>query len=394
MNDRMIRTVVFTTLFPNEVTPNHGVFVENRLEHLRRSGRISARVVAPVPWFPFDSKIFGRYAAMARVPQVEERFGLKIWHPRYPVIPKVGMASAPLLLFAASLPVLRRLQREEDFDLIDAHYFYPDGVAAVMLAKAMKKPVVITARGTDVNLIPNHLMPRLQIQWAARRAACVIAVSQALKDALITLQIPPHHVHVLRNGVNLEIFRPLDRSAAREQLGLRTPTLLSVGQLIERKANDLVIGALPSLPEFTLLLAGDGPQRGQLENLADRLGVRDRIRFLGSVPHQDLPRVYSAADILVLASSREGWPNVLLEAMACGTPVVASNVWGNPEVVSASAAGLLMEERTSNCLAQTVRKLMSQLPDRAATRRYAERHSWEATTEGQLNLFDTILENS
>jgi glycosyltransferase involved in cell wall biosynthesis len=392
MSQRTIRTITFTSLYPNGTSPNHGIFVENRLRHLLDSGQASTRVVAPVPWFPFGAKIFGRYAPLAGVPRVEERIGVRVYHPRYPVMPKIGMTIAPLGLFLACLPLFRRLQRQQDFELIDAHYFYPDGVAAVMLGKALKKPVVITARGTDINLIPGHLMARRQIQWAARSAGAVVAVSEALKDAMVALGIGPERVTVLRNGVDLVIFRPEERMQARQELGLTRPTLLSVGQLIERKANELIVGALPSLPEFTLLLAGEGPERRRLENLAATLGVSDRVRFIGAIPHRQLSKIYSAADILVLASSREGWPNVLLEAMACGTPVIASKVWGNPEIVAAPEAGCLMEERTAECIATTVRTLFARLPDRAATRRYAERYSWEDTTKGQLRLFAEVID--
>jgi glycosyltransferase involved in cell wall biosynthesis len=164
-----------------------------------------------------------------------------------------------------------------------------------------------------------------------------------------------------------------------------------VGGPIARKANDLTIRALAELPGHDLLLAGEGPERGALEALATGLGVGDRVRFLGRVPHHDLAETYSAADALVLASSREGWANVLLEAMACGTPVVASNVWGTPEVVAAPEAGQLMPERTPAGAAGAIKALFANLPDRAATRRYAEGFDWEPTIQGQLELFDRVI---
>lgn len=301
------------------------------------------------------------------------------------------MSIAPMLLFAACLPLLHRLRSDRDFDLIDAHYFYPDGVAAAMLGKALGKPVVITARGTDVNLIPKYTIPRREIQWAAGSAARVVAVSQALKEALIAIGVRPDDVVVLRNGVDLESFHPFERHMVRARLGLTLPTLLSVGQLIERKAHDLVIGAMPLLPGVALLLVGDGPEKDRLQRMAQQLGVADRVRFLGAIPHQELATIYSAADILVLASSREGWPNVLLESMACGTPVVASNIWGNPEVVGAPEAGCLMEERTSEGVADAVQRLFARLPDRTKTRRYAEKFSWEETSQGQVQLFEGVI---
>lgn len=390
--DAGISLLVFSTLFPNAETPHHGVFVENRLRHLLAEGSVSARVVAPVPWFPFTGDRFGSYAAFARVPAREERNGVTVDHPRYPLLPKIGMTLAPTLLYRWSLPALRRvIAAEGPFDLIDAHYFYPDGVAAVMLGRALGLPVTITARGTDINLIPRFAAARRQILWASRHAAQMIAVCRALKDEMTAIGIEGDRITVLRNGVDLAQFRPVDRDAARRRLGLGGPTLLSVGGLVTRKANDLTIAALPELPDMTLLLAGEGPEEDALRALAARLGVADRVRFLGRVGHGSLAELYTAADALVLASSREGWANVLLEAMACGTPVVASNVWGTPEAVAAPEAGVLMEDRTSAALARAVRRLFASLPDRAATRRYAEGFSWDETTRGQLVLFRRIL---
>jgi len=385
------RILTFTTLYPNGASPAHGVFVENRLRHLVAGGRVSARVVAPVPWFPSSAPIFGRYASFARAPQREERFGLAIEHPRYPVLPKLGMVAAPLMLFLAALPVLRRLRAEQEFDLIDAHYFYPDGVAAALLGRALGKPVVITARGTDINLIPRHALPRRMIRWAGEQAAGMIAVSEALRREMIAQGLPAHRIRTLRNGVDLTMFQPTAREATRIELGLHAPTLLSVGHLIERKGHDRVIAALSKLPGYSLLVAGEGPERAALEALAASHGVTGRVRFLGSVPHRNLARIYSAADALVLASSREGWPNVLLEAMACGTPVVASNVWGAPELVCDPAAGVLMRALSADGVVAGVNTLFAALPRREATRRFAERYSWDETTAGQIQLFEEIL---
>lgn len=392
-----MRILNFSTLFPNATRPNHGIFVENRLRHLVRSGEVSAEVVAPVPFFPFKAELFGQYADFARVPQEETRHGLTIHHPRYLLIPKVGMSVAPRLMVNALRPIMENLVRDKGpFDLIDAHYAYPDGVAAAELGRHLGLPVVVTARGTDINLIPQYPGPRAQILRALGQIDGLITVCQALMDAVEDLVPPGFQLprqRVLRNGVDLATFRPADREAAREALGLTGPTLLSVGHLIERKGHHLVIEALTHLPSDTgLLIAGDGPERKALEERAGELGLQDRVTFLGSRPHDRLFEVYSAADILVLASSREGWPNVLLEAMACGTPVVATDVWGSGEVVQAPEAGVVVPSRTAEALANGAASLLQVPPDRAATRTYAEGFSWDATTKGQIDLFREICE--
>jgi glycosyltransferase involved in cell wall biosynthesis len=387
-----IRIVTFSTLYPNEVQDTHGVFVENRLRHLVGSNKVSARVVAPVPWFPFSGAAFGRYGQLAKAPLRERRFGIDIVHPRYPVLPKIGMNIAPLSLYAFVKPVLARLINDGwDFDLLDAHYFFPDGVAAVMLGKALGKPVTITARGTDINLIPRYPVPRRMIRWAAERADGLITVCAALKEELVRLGVPPERVRTLRNGVDLEIFKPLPSQQAKDALAVNGPVLASVGGLIARKGHDLVIRALEHLPEVTLLIAGQGPEKAALARLASALGVERRVRFLGSVPHERLREIYSAADALVLASSREGWPNVLLESMACGTPVIASNVWGAPEIIKAPEAGVLLPDRTASAIVSAAGALLAAPPPREATRAYAQRFSWQETTEGQVDLFSRIL---
>jgi glycosyltransferase involved in cell wall biosynthesis len=263
-----------------------------------------------------------------------------------------------------------------DFDVIDAHYFYPDGVAAVMLGRYFNKPVVITARGTDINLVPQYRLPRRMIRWAASHAAGMITVCNALKDEMVGLGIDGERITPLRNGVNLDLFQPGDRAALRAELGMEGFTLMSVGHLEPRKGHALPIQALPGMPDVHLWIAGIGPDRAKLEELARSIGVQDRVRFLGPLPQTELCRYYGGADALVLASSREGWANVLLESMACGTPVIASNVWGTPEVVAGVSTAL--------------RQLRENYPLHEATRRYAERFSWDDTTQGQIDLFQKV----
>ncbi len=390
----VLRLLTFSTLFPHTARPNQGIFVENRLRHLLASGQATSLVLAPVPWFPSRSDRFGDWAVNARAPLRETRHGIDIQHPRYPVIPKVGMSLAPWLLYRAMVPQVAALLREgHRFDAIDAHYIYPDGVAATWLGRHFGLPVVMTARGTDVNLIPRYRIPRRLIQGAIRDAAALIAVSAALKDVLVRLGAPDDKVTVLRNGVETDLFHPpADRQATRDALGLTGPTLISIGGLIERKGHHRTIEAMSQLPEFALIVVGEGPERDRLSALIAALGLGDRVRLLGPRPHRDLPALYGAADASVLASSREGWANVLLESMACGTPVVAANIWGNPEVVRQKAGGIIYEPNTPDGIAAGVRRLFAKLPDRSATRAYAEPFSWDQTTAGQLAVFRRVIQ--
>jgi teichuronic acid biosynthesis glycosyltransferase TuaC len=387
-----MRILTFSTLYPNAVRPNHGVFVETRLRHLLECARVEARVIAPTPWFPSANPRYGRYAALARAPRAEKRHNIDVLHPRYLSLPKIGMSAAPFLLARGALPAVKdMIRRGYDLDIIDAHYFYPDGVAAAMIGRQLGKPVVITARGTDINLLPHYALPRKMILWAAKCAAALITVSSALKTALMQLGVDAGKITVLRNGVDTNLFHPVDRVVERARLGLTGKVLLMVGNLVPLKGHDLVLRALAEFPEARLLVIGEGSEERNLKTLAGALQIQDRVRFLGAMPQQLLPPYYAAADALVLASCREGWPNVLLEAMACGTPVVAVNVGGIPEIVTAPEAGVIMTERSPRGALEALQRLFQNYPDRSSTRRYAERFNWDDTTRGQLALFDRVL---
>ncbi len=391
-----IRTLLFSTLYPSSARPVHGVFVETRLRELLGTGVVETRVLAPVPWFPSVHPRFGEYARIAATPAREVRHGIEVLHPRYPVLPKIGMGIAPLLLALASIGPLRRLIRAGfDFDLIDAHYLYPDGVAAVMLAGWLAMPVVVTARGSDLNLVSRFALPRRQIAWAARRADASIGVCNALAEQL-RVWAPADQVHVMRNGVDLRRFRPEPREAARARLKCRgAPLLLSVGNLVPNKGHDLVIDALLQLvarwPQARLAIVGEGPERERLRAHAAQRGCADRVVFAGRVDPEAMADWYNAADVLVLASSREGWANVLLESLACGTPLVTTRVGGSPEVVRDERVGRLVDRRDGAALAEAIDALLGNPPQRDAVRRYAEAYSWDATSRAQLELFRRLV---
>lgn len=397
MNARSpVRTLLFSTLFPSSARPGHGIFVEARLRELLKSGQVETKVVAPVPWFFSTAPRFGEYARMAGTPGRETHNGVDVLHPRYLLLPKVGMTLAPFMLALGALPAVRTLLDEGfDFDVIDAHYYYPDGVAAAMLARHFGKPFVVTARGTDLNLIPQYTLPRKMMQWAAKQATVSIGVCSALVDVLREWHIDEDRLRVMRNGVDLVRFAPMHPAEARATLGLSgAPLLLSVGHLIERKGHRFAIEALAKLlathHDARLVIIGEGEERKALSDLCEGLGVSSQVKFTGALPNAELFKWYSAADALILASSREGWANVLLESMACGTPVVATRIWGTPEVVASDVAGRLVDRRDGSAFADAVLSLLQNYPDRSRVRAYAEQFSWQNTTDAQIAMFQRI----
>ncbi|MCB2114049.1 MAG: glycosyltransferase [Parvularculaceae bacterium] len=387
-----MRLLTVTTLYPNAGARAHGVFVENRLDAWRRRSGGEATVIAPIAWFPFRASVFGRYARYAAAPLRESRRGAEIFHPRYFLAPKIGMDYAPAAIARVVERQARALIAEgREFDLIDAHYLYPDGVAAVRAARALGKPVILTARGSDVTLLTRFPRQHAMILDAIFKADGVVAVARSLKEDLVAIGAPAEKIIVLRNGVDLDLFRPLDRAAIRDRMRLEGRVAAFVGGLIDRKGCDIAIRAIAKLENTVLLIAGEGPARKRLEALAKREGVADRVRFLGECAHEDLAEIYNAADALILPSEREGWPNVVLEAMACGAYVVAADAGGCREIIRSADAGRIVANREPDAFAAALNEAFENL-DRARVRRYAEQFSWDDTSDALTAFYARIAD--
>lgn len=389
-----MRLLTFSSLYPSSARPRHGLFVAARLRELRQRHGFDAQVVAPVPWFPFTAERFGDYAAWARTPRQEDWQGQRVHHPRYLMLPKIGMAMQPDAMARTAIACVER--EGIAFDLIDAHYFYPDGVAAAALSRHFGKPLLITARGSDLNLIGQNPRARARMLQACEQASACIGVSQALVDVLLGWGVPARKLHVIRNGVDLDRFAPMSQQQARAGLGLEdAPLLLAVGNLIELKGHALLIEAVQLLavshPRLQLAIAGEGPEREALEALISRHGLAGRVRLLGAVGHADLARWYAAADLFLMPSSREGLPNALLEALACGTPALATAVGGIPEVLAgAPEAGELLPERSAPAIAQAVQRWLARGVDRAAIRRMAQAFAWDASAAQLATVMQAV----
>ncbi len=392
-----MKILTLTTLYPNSEQYRHGIFIENRLLHLiEQYPDVQLKVIAPVPYFPsclsFISGLFGSYGKYSKVPLYEQRHGVDIYHPRYLVIPKLGMNLTPYFLYRSLKKAVKRLvDSGYGFDLIDAHYFYPDGVAATKLANELDKPIIVTARGSDITLLATYLKPQEKIKKTLKNISSGIGVCQALVDEMKRLQPKHKPLQAIRNGVDLELFKPsTDRGKLRSKLDFSHFTLLMVGNLVELKGHRLVIKALKKLSNINLVIIGEGELRNELEQQVVSEHLQGKVRFIGGLKQSQLPDFYAAADCLVLASSREGWANVLLESMACGTPVVATKVWGTPEVVSKPEAGLLIH-RDVDSIVQGIELFMKNDIDRSKTRQYAQEFSWSATSTAQYELFDECI---
>jgi glycosyltransferase involved in cell wall biosynthesis len=340
-----MNSLVFTSLWPNAEQPHFAVFVKHRIVAMSRLKGVNVRVVAPVPYFPekiqfpiLDRFWPGHWRKMARIPRRELVAGIETFHPRHLVMPKIGMTFYGRWMADGVESLVRRLRDEQPVDVIDAHYVYPDGYAATLIGERLKIPVVITARGTDVNLFSRMPLIRPLVRKALMRADGVIAVSDALKRRMVELGVEAGKIATIRNGVDREVFYPRDRMEARRRLKLdpQARVIVTASALVPLKGIDRLVDAMALMRDANakLYVIGEGPQRAALETRIARYDLADRVHLVGFKSQAELAEWYSAADLFCLASHREGCPNVVIEAMACGLPVVAADVGGVGELVS------------------------------------------------------------
>ncbi|MFC4349706.1 glycosyltransferase [Kordiimonas lipolytica] len=347
--------------------------------------------MAPVPWFPFGHSVFGRYGEYAKVPAREVRHGIIVHHPRFLVVPKVGMRLNPWFLARAAARKLRALQQSGfDPDLIDAHYLYPDGVAAAMLGRAFDKPVVMTARGSDVTEIGRLPVFRGKILQAAESSSHIITVSNSLRQELAEMGVRTP-ITTLRNGVDADRFHILPDVSAKPH-GIDDFHLVFAGWLIPRKRPDLVLKAAGQIPGARVTMVGEGPELPSLKVLAQSLGISSRVTFLGQQPPEAMPGLLGRADVLMLPSEREGWANVLLEAMACGTPVVSNAVAGALDLVTVPEAGRLVYSQTPEAYATAIKDVIYNHAGRRSVRAYAQQFGWREVSLAQQAIFEKAVE--
>ncbi|MGH9939687.1 MAG: glycosyltransferase family 4 protein [Blastocatellia bacterium] len=376
--------LVFTSLWPSAEQPNFGIFVKHRIAAMSWLDGVSVRVVAPAPYFPKKVPLRnfwpGHWQKTALIPDRETVAGIETFHPRYLLTPKIGMSFYGRWMAGGAEAVVRRLHAEQRIDLIDAHYVYPDGYAAALLAGRLNIPVVITARGTDINLFSRMPLIRPLIRGALARADGVIAVSEALKRRMVELGVEADKIAVIRNGVDREVFYPRNRIEMRRKLGLDSESriIITAGALVPLKGIDRLIDAMTSMRDANakLYVIGEGPRRSALELRIARRGLTDRVFLTGRRSQSELAEWYSAADLFCLASHREGCPNVVIEAMACGSPVVAADVGGIAELISKPDYGRVLPAPTADKFAEAITEALRANWDRDGIAEAGCARSW------------------
>jgi glycosyltransferase involved in cell wall biosynthesis len=355
----VVRILVITNLFPNSLEPNRGLFNLQQLEALREEPDVSIRVVSPTPWSPGVS-LGERWRRYSELPAEEEIHGFKVYHPRYVVIPKVLRSLYGVLFYLGIKGCVDRLRREFPFDVILATWAYPDAFGSVLLSRRIGVPCLVKVHGTDINHHTRHLLRRMMITWALRRAPSVIAVSDKLKRIMVRCGIPEDSITVLQNGVDAATFVPMPRDECRRTLSLdpSQKIILYVGYLKESKGILDLLEAFDRLDrreKLKLVYVGDGPDSTLLDVQLRRRGLSRSVDLVGARPHEEIPVWMNACDLLCLPSHNEGCPNVVLEALACGTPIVATRVGEIPNLVRKDQ-GFLVQPKDIESLSDGLRR--------------------------------------
>jgi teichuronic acid biosynthesis glycosyltransferase TuaC len=378
-----LRVLAVTKIFPNAAEPLSAPFNRQQFAALARRCRLD--VLATIPWFP-GARMLGRWSTagrLAAVPRREVIGGLDVRHPRTLFVPRTGHSLWGPLYAASLAPEVVRWRGQ--VDVVLGSWAYPDGFAAIVLARALGAPVVVKLHGSDLNLVGRLPGPRRMLRWLLPRANRVVAVSRALGEEAAALGVPAERIAVVMNGVDGALFEPRDRATARATLGLPAagPLLLFVGHLKPVKGVADLIAAFEAAaarhPSVRLAIVGGGELQAVVDAARARLG--DRLHLPGARPLAEVPTWMAACDALVLASHHEGTPNVILEALACGRRVVATAVGGIPDLITDPVLGDLVPPGAAAALAAAMVRAAEQPYDPAAVAARGARGGWDASAE-------------
>ncbi|HEX8239324.1 MAG TPA: glycosyltransferase [Allosphingosinicella sp.] len=369
----MLRILVLTSRYPDALRPNLGNFVERQTRELAARPGVEVEVIAPI-----GQAVIPRTLSAARtwdsLPTQEVWKDIAVHRPRFPQF-RYFPSLRPAVVARRLLPLATALRGRFDFDVISAEFSWPDGPAAIAVGRALGVPVAIKARGMEFEHRAKRASTRRQLLESGLAARQLLAVSASVRDQMTAIGLPAERIAVHYSGVDSDLFRPGDRAAAKARLGISGPLLLAVGNLIPEKGHRLAVEALARLDGATLIIVGNGPERAALLARARRLGVADRLRLPGSLPHALLPGFFTAADVTVHPSFVEGFGNVRLESLACGTPLVTTAAGDSARIVDRPAAGRIVEP-DPRAIAEAVRSLLAEPPSAQSVRAQVRDYRW------------------
>jgi len=346
------KILVFTNVFPRDFEPHKGPNILEQLKRLKED---------------FDIRIISAHPkSNARIPAKTISHGFEIFQPGYFTLPKIGVLTAGYDYYLTTRPLVRKLRKHFPFDVIISYWTYPDGFAAGIFAKDYDVPLIIRPRGSDINVYLQNPFLKGLIKKALLQADRIIPVTKDLKEKIHALGIPEDKLSVLANGIDTDNFYPRDKQECRQKLNipLDQMVVLFVGNLIEIKGIEYLLAAInkldtPDNNKLSFYILGSGKLVGIIKQTSLEL-KNIRLQLMGEVGREDLPIWMNAADLFCLSSLNEGCPNVLLESLACGVAVVATNVGGIPEIINNERLGILVPAQNADRLAQAIVKGLNQ----------------------------------
>lgn len=390
-----INLLLITSLFPNPVEQNRGIFVADLVKELKQ--RCNVTVISLIPFFP-KLRVLKRFKQWYKFSLVPGNYTInsqEVICAKYWAVPKI-VALHSFFLFIAILPKIWRLHKEKRFDLINVHWLFPDGVASCWIARILKIPIVLTAHGSDINWYLNTNSRKNQIMKALKGANKITVVSEQQNESLKKLNIAEAKIKIIHNGFD-GLFEVSDKLSCRKELGLpANPKIIAfIGRLVKVKGFKYLISAVQKLEntyedDYQVIVVGDGISRNAYEEEVDNLGLSSRIKFYGEKRHKELSKWFAASDIVCLPSISEGCPTVVIEALACGRPVVASRVGEIPKLVNRDN-GILFAPRDVEEFTEAILKAFDHKWDAANIRKTIEHLTWQESAKKYLNVYEEVL---
>lgn len=382
-NAKPLNVAVISTLYPNESIPTRGVFTAHIVGSLK--SYCNVLVISPLPWFP-RNRLFNKFKnwrEFTYVPKHDYMNGVEVYYPRYFIIPKFFTFLHPLFMLPPLYFLLLRLKHQGKVDVIKTHWIFPDGVASTIVSKILGIGQVLVALGCDITHFPFLPFRGKQIVWALRKADTVMVVSEDLGRRVEKLGAARSKIKLAPDGVAFCIFKIYDRDLCRDELSIPKDAtiILQVASLDEVKATRYLVEAAAILKKVLnkklyVYVIGDGHLKNDLVKQARLLGVDDIVSFEGCKSHEDIAKWMNIADVFCLTSIREGRPNVVIESIACGVPVVASAVGGVPELIN-SDNGFLTEPENPDDIAKKLKMAIDKEWDRSKIASTVSHLTWD-----------------
>lgn len=398
-----MKVLVISHMYPSTFNNVFGIFVSEQVKALVKHG-VNIKVISPVPLTPFPiNRINEKWYRYSKIPKFENRDGISVYYPRYITFPKaLFFDSSGERMYRGIKELIQNIYNGYKFDLVHAHAALPDGYAAMKIAKDFKVPFVVTIHGQDLYITINkNAKCKMIIQRVFEQAHRVMVVSNQLKRIAKNNIGLGDKTIIIGNGIPIDKIHHLGRQNIN--IGNKNIILLSVSYLIERKGIDFNLKAfskiLSKYPNLKYIIIGDGVEKKRLQDLAEKLGIYEKVEFLGMLSHEDVMKKMAEADIFSLPSWNEAFGVVYIEAMAHGKPVIGCKGEGIEDFVEDRKTGMLVNPKDTDSLVKAIYYLLSN-PEEAkrigerARRLVLEKYTWTKNAEKTIKVYQEALNNA